>query len=317
MMKGKILIAVVALTFVFLLAGFALSLFQIPEDKVVGTRFFESGVMEKTMRTNQQHAPVDVLKFFHLDDALEVSWAHAVNSRAKLQEALSGEAMMLEADVLLRPADGMPIMAHPPETDSDLSLEQFLKETIGSSKGIKLDFKSTSAVEPSLKILLDMTTDREVNNPIWLNTDVLPGPCQKETSHGDAIDPHIFLSLCAKYFPSAVLSVGWTTGKHISMEKDRYEWRFVEPMRDLLLDVSQPITLPIRANMVGNSLEQILWLLSLSDQYTLTIWSKTYDKPNIKDLVTLRNKVQDKTRIFYDLPPDQGMKFMEELKHQN
>ncbi len=101
------------------------------------------------------------------------------------------------------------------------------------------------------------------------------------------------------------------------MEKDRYEWHFVEPMRDLLLDVSQPITFPIRANMIGNSIEQILWLLSLSDQYTLTIWSTTYDKPNMKDLVTLRNQVHDKTRIFYDLPPDQGMKFMEELKQQN
>lgn len=269
------------------------------------------------MRANQQHVPVDVLKFFQVDDALEVSWAHAVNSHAKLHKALPGKAMMLEADVLLRPSDGMPIMAHPPDTDSDLTLEQFLKETIGSSKGIKLDFKSTSAVEPSLKILLDMTTDREVRNPIWFNADVLPGPCQKETFCGDAIDPHTFLSLCAKYFPSAVLSVGWTTGEHISVEKDRYEWHFVEPMRDLLLDVSQPITFPIRANMIGNSIEQIIWLLSLSDQYTLTIWSTIYDKPNMKDLVTLRNKVHDKTRIFYDLPSDQGMKFVEELKHQN
>lgn len=273
--------------------------------------------MEENKAANQPHKPVDVLKFFHLEDALKVSWAHAVNSRAKLQEALSGKPMMLEADVLLRPADGMPIMAHPPDTDSDLSLEQFLKETIGSSKGIKLDFKSTFAVEPSLKILLDITKDREAKNPIWFSADVLPGPCQKETFCGDAIDPHIFLSLCAKYFPSAILSVGWTTGKHISVEKDRYEWYFVQPMKDLLMDVSQPITFPIRANMIGNSLEQITWLLSLSDQYTLTIWSTTFDKPNMKDLVALRSKVQNKTKIFYDLPSDQEMKFLEELKQQN
>lgn len=261
--------------------------------------------------------PVDVLKFFQLDDALKVSWAHAVNSHAKLQEALSGKAMMLEADVSLRPTDGKPIMAHPPDKDSDLSLEQFLKETIGSSKGIKLDFKNTPVIEPSLKILLTMTKDQEVSNPIWFSADVLAGPCQKETFCGEAINQHVFLSLCGKYFPSAVLSVGWTTGEHIFVEKDHYERRFVEPMRNLLLDVTQPITIPIRANMIGKSMEQILWLLSLSEHYTLTIWSTTYDKPNMKDLVTLRNKVHDKTKIFYDLPSDQKMKFMEGLKQQN
>lgn len=285
--------------------------------KVVGTRLLKSSVMEGRVRTNQKHVPVDVLKFFHLKDGLDLHWAHAVNSHKKLQEALSGRAMMLEADVLLRPADGIPIMAHPPDTDSDLSLQQFLKGTIGTNKGIKLDFKSTAAIEPSLKILLDITSEREVRNPVWFNADVLAGPCQRETECSDAtIDPEVFLSLCAKYYPSAVLSVGWTTGEHIFVEKDRYERHFVKPMKDLLSDVSQPITFPIRANMIDNSMEQIIWLLSLSDQYTLTIWSTKFDKPNMKELVNLRNKV-DKTRIFYDIPSDQEKKFMEELKHQN
>ena len=269
------------------------------------------------MQTNQKHAPVDVLKFFHLEDGLEVRWAHAVNSQNKLQEALSGKVMMLEADVLLRPADRIPIMAHPPDTESDLSLEQFLKETIGTTKGIKLDFKSTAAIEPSLKILLDVTSGKEVHNPVWFNADVLPGPCNKDTECNDAvIDPHVFLSLCAKYYPSAVLSLGWTTGEHIFVEKDHYEWHFVKPMKDLLSNVPQAITFPIRANLIGNSMEQIIWLLSLSDQYTLTIWSTNFDKPNMKELVNLRNKVH-KSRIFYDLPPDQERKCMEELKLQN
>lgn len=269
------------------------------------------------MRTNQNHLPVDVLKFFHLDDGLELRWAHAVNSHKKLQEALSGKAMMLEADVLLHPADGMPIMAHPPDTESDLSLEQFLKETIGTTKGIKLDFKSVAAIEPSLKILLDITSRQEVRNPVWLNADILPGPCHKDTQCSNAfIDPNVFLSLCVKYYPSAVLSVGWKTEKHVFVDNDRYEWHFVKPMKDLLSDISQLVTFAVRANMIGNSMEQIIWLLSLSDQYTLTIWSANFDEPNMKELVSLRDKV-DKSRIFYDLPPDQETKFMEELKHQN
>ena len=285
--------------------------------KVVGTRLSKSSMMEGRMRTNLKHAPVDVLKFFHLEDGLEVRWAHAVNSTKKLQEALSGKAMMLEADVLLRPADGTPIMAHPPVTESDLSLEQFLKETIGTTKGVKLDFKSTAAIEPSLKILLDITSGKEVLNPVWFNADILPGPCHEDTECNDAvIDPDVLLSLCSKYYPSAVLSVGWTTAEHIFVEKDRYEWHFVKPMKDLLSDVPQLVTFPIRANLIGNSMDQIIWLLSLSDLYTLTIWSTNFDEPNMKELVNLRNKV-DKSRIFYDLPPDQQTKFMEELKHQN
>ena len=66
---------------------------------------------------------------------------------------------MLEADVSQQ-ADGTPIMAHPPSTDSDLSLVQFLKGALNSRKGIKLDFKSTDVLEPSLKILLEQTSQQ-------------------------------------------------------------------------------------------------------------------------------------------------------------
>lgn len=48
---------------------------------------------------------------------------------------------MIEADVLL-PSDGSePIMAHPPETSSDNTLQEWLAEVVKSNKGIKLDFK--------------------------------------------------------------------------------------------------------------------------------------------------------------------------------
>ena len=37
----------------------------------------------------------DILKFFDVSDASEVTWAHAVNSQEKLQEALAGEVNKL------------------------------------------------------------------------------------------------------------------------------------------------------------------------------------------------------------------------------
>lgn len=70
---------------------------------------------------------------------------------------------MLEADVVLGKLNTtnqtdqlmIPIMAHPPAVESDLSLENFLEINIHSNKtkGIKLDFKSNSAFESSKPIL--------------------------------------------------------------------------------------------------------------------------------------------------------------------
>lgn len=141
--------------------------------------------------------------------------------------------------------------------------------------------------------------------------DILSGPCKSDRS---PVNPGVFFSLCAKYFPSATLSVGWTTNSFISVENDFYEWRFVQPIKDLLSSVTQPVTFPVRANMIGKSMEQMTWLLSLSSNYSLTVWSAFFDKPNIKDLVVLQNKVSNSKKIFYDLPSDQKAKFVEELK---
>lgn len=49
---------------------------------------------------------------------------------------------MIEADVVLRGRDPKePIMAHPPDTDSDITLKEWLEKVKEYNKGIKLDFK--------------------------------------------------------------------------------------------------------------------------------------------------------------------------------
>jgi len=68
--------------------------------------------------------------------------------------------MMLEADVVIGKINGsnltdIPIMAHPPANESDLSLEDFLKNIKGN-KGIKLDFKTNEAFNKSKDILKKM-----------------------------------------------------------------------------------------------------------------------------------------------------------------
>ena len=108
--------------------------------------------------------------------------------------------MMIEADVSIG-RGGEPVMAHPPDTDSDLSLKQFLDIVIqeterGARKGVKLDFKAIEIVEPSLQIV--KAVESKLNFPIWLNADIIAGP-----GGGAPVDADQFLALCSDYIPGS------------------------------------------------------------------------------------------------------------------
>ncbi|XP_014835320.1 PREDICTED: protein FAM151B-like [Poecilia mexicana] len=140
-------------------------------------------------------------------DAVQLKWSHAVNSRNALAQALSGPSHMIEADVIMRAHDPMePIMAHPPDTDSDITLKEWLEKVKMNSKGIKLDFKSLEAVSPSLALLEDLLA--EPDRPLWINADVLSGP----NGWTAPVDFQAFLSLVSGLPAQTVLSLGWTTG---------------------------------------------------------------------------------------------------------
>lgn len=263
------------------------------------------------------HAQDDILKFFKVNDGIDVTWLHAVNSPELLEQGLSGDTMMLEADVLMRNniADGTPVMAHPPAVDSNLTLQTFLEKTTTSpNKGIKLDFKTIQVVEPSLKMMKNVTLGQQVTNPIWLNADILPGPCYDKVCV--PVDHERFLSLCKSYYPNATLSISWKTGENMTASKNYYNWSQVLPMGKLVSQIAQPITFPFRANLVQRSWDQLQWLLDLSETFTVTIWSSTTDKVDPLDLVALQNNVS-RERIYYDLPPDQEKAFKDALKSSN
>lgn len=70
----------------------------------------------------------------------------------------SGKAMMLECDVILQHVNGdtqklLPVLADPPKTDSDITLDEWLDRVLRYNTGIKLDFHSIDAVEISLQKL--------------------------------------------------------------------------------------------------------------------------------------------------------------------
>ncbi|XP_069483647.1 protein FAM151B isoform X2 [Ambystoma mexicanum] len=212
---------------------------------------------------------------------------------------------MIEADVLLG-GQGLgteePIMAHPPETDSDITLREWLNETLQSNKGIKLDFKSLEAVNPSMVILEGMKAS--LKRPVWINADILPGP----GGSPKAVDAECFLSTVVSTFPDATLSLGWTTGWHPQKNNDGYSWEMVQSMESICRALCQPVTFPVRAALVHQSWAQLLWLLQESDRYSLTVWTGKDDEYPTDDLLFIREKL-NADRVYYDVLEPQTSEF--------
>nr|XP_058131400.1 protein FAM151B isoform X3 [Dasypus novemcinctus] len=223
-------------------------------DANLGSRgSWSENILEYFLRNNQ----------ITTEDGAEIIWYHAANHKAQMNEALKSTAHMIEADVLL-PSDGsehgQPVMAHPPETNSDNTLQEWLTEVMKSNKGIKLDFKSLAAVEPSMMLL--ETVKRHLQRPVWINADILPGP----NGNGRVVDAKPFIDTVTAFFPDVTFSLGWTTGWHPQRVNEGYSWTMVKEMEYICSELSQPVTFPVRAALVRQSCSQLLWLLKKSNR---------------------------------------------------
>lgn len=244
----------------------------------------------------------------------KIVWAHAVNSKANLTKALTADdIMMLEADVVLGHLTNstntnitVPIMAHPPETESDLSLEEFLTSVLhNGTKGIKLDFKSIEAFDGSKSILADKR--KEFIVPLFLNADILPGPVDAKTT---PVDPTSFLDSAIKTFPDSVLSVGWTTryGSESHITEGQYTEEQIQKMVDTLTKnkVAQSVTYPVRAGLAANDINVMKTLIDRSSSFgnaTLTIWSSQGDKVDTNKLTELIKTIGI-DKVYVDVPED-------------
>ncbi|XP_023366699.1 protein FAM151B isoform X1 [Otolemur garnettii] len=282
-----------------------------------GPGSWSENILEYFLRNNQ----------ITTEDGAEIIWYHAANHKAQMNEALKtsnrsqsqyrmfqgfvqhpllpGSAHMIEADVLL-PNDGsehgQPIMAHPPETNSDNTLQEWLTQVMKSSKGIKLDFKSLAAVEPSMMLLENVK--KHLKRPVWINADILPGP----NGNSKVVDAKPFIDTVTSYFPDVTLSLGWTTGWHPEKVNEGYSWTMVKEMEYICNELNQPVTFPVRAALVKQSCSQLLWLLKKSNRYSLTIWTGKNDHYSTEDLLYIRDHF-DKKQVFYDILEPQNHEF--------
>ncbi|XP_007433748.1 protein FAM151B [Python bivittatus] len=235
-------------------------------------------------------------------DGAEIIWYHRANSKQHMKEAIQSAAHMIEADVLLYGGkeSSDPVMAHPPETNSDNTLKEWLNEIKNTNKGIKLDFKSLAAVNPAMKLLGDI----KLRQPVWMNSDILPGP----KGNNPVVDAKGFLDTVISFFPDVTLSLGWTTGRINSKCNTGYSLAMVQEMAAICRDRTQPITFAVRADLVCQSISELVWLLQQSDRYTLTIWTGKDDDYSVDDLLFIRRSF-DKCRVFYDILEPQNSEF--------
>ncbi|XP_059132377.1 protein FAM151B [Peromyscus eremicus] len=243
------------------------------------------------------------------EDGAEIVWYHAANHKSQMHEALRSAAHMIEADVLL-PSDGsehgQPIMAHPPETNSDNTLQEWLAEVMKSNKGIKLDFKSLAAVRASMLFLQNVR--QHLQRPVWMNADILPGP----NGSSKVVDARAFLDTVTSFFPDVTFSLGWTTGWHPEKVNEGYSWTMVKEMDYICSGLTQPVTFPVRAALVRQSCSQLLWLLKKSNRYSLTIWTGKDDSYSTEDLLYIRDYF-NKTQVFYDILEPQNHEFKQAI----
>lgn len=161
------------------------------------------------------------------------TWAHAVDSRQGLLDALQSDTITaIETDVIMgfttaaaggtKASEKIPIMAHPPNTHSDLSMQHFIEmvkensspnshnnnntelsssgtriittATATANKVIKLDFKEQETVEPTLKAVVQA----QLPTTIFFNADILPGPGRREPG-AVTMDAKYFLETCQQY----------------------------------------------------------------------------------------------------------------------
>ncbi|NXT15422.1 F151B protein, partial [Prunella fulvescens] len=190
-----------------------------------------------------------------------------------------------------------PVLAHPPDTDSDITLREWLALMGSTDKGIKLDFKSLAAVGPSLELLGQ--AGQALDRPVWLNGDVLPGP----RASCAPLDARAFLGAVTSSCPEATLSLGWTTGCHRGQGKGRAA---LLPAWESINAMSFWFTCFILT--YSFSLCFVFSLLFSGHRYSLTVWTGKEDEYSVEDLLLIRDSF-DKSRVYYDIFESQNSEF--------
>jgi hypothetical protein len=196
----------------------------------------------------------------------DITWVHAVNTRARLQSACASSVMMLECDVCASPA-GEIILAHPPATAGDLTFAALLDTVRTLDKGIKFDFKDPTVVPACLATL----RAAPLAQPVLLNADIVRG----QGAGPPAVEAEAFIDACTRLYPRGLLSLGWTT---TAPPTGGYSAENVDAMLALCAGRAG-IIFPVRASLLPGSWAALQRLTRHPDA-VLSLWdSQPVDAP--------------------------------------
>lgn len=151
----------------------------------------------------------------------------------------------------------------------------------------------------------------QIDYPLWLNADILPGPVNATTTPVDATQ---FLYL-AKQFKNSTLSIGWTTSYGADFPPSSYTKEQIDEMLETIKtnSITQTVTFPVRAGIAAESLDNMKLLLQNVSDSTLTIWSSEGDNVNVTNLRNLIKSV-GLDKVYVDVPADlQGQLHLDTL----
>lgn len=233
----------------------------------------------------------DYLKYFQVENIGKIRWSHAVNSKEKLARFLNNQEIdFLEFDIRISSA-GEIIAAHPPVVESNLFFKDILKQAATSKQGIKLDFKDPEVLIPCLSLL----KTAKLKQPVMLNADILQG----NGANMAKFNPFGFISLCKKYYPQGLLSIGWTSTPDLAYANEN-----IIKILELCEKIEgENITFPVRACLLPKSWPQLQRLLTEKPGSTLTVWN---NEPASEELINWIKKNTNPEITFYDFIDTEG-----------
>lgn len=194
---------------------------------------------------------------------------HAVNSRRDLEEFLASTAELAEGDVLLSD-EKIPIMAHPPQTTSDLTFRDWITAIHRSEKMAKIDIKDPGAIPQIIAILKELKIDE---TQVIFNADIVEMTEKNLVTEED-------LAGLRESFPASILSLGLAFGNYRLPDDplpDRETFhRGVLELRDAANRLGGPVTFALLAPVIRP--ETVEALASTLEGRTLSFWVSYFDQ---------------------------------------
>lgn len=234
-----------------------------------------------------------LLKFFNVSRPWDVTWVHKANDLERFNiYSTSPDIMMMEGDIIFSKDDKEVIMAHTPETASDLTFEKWFSTLIENKKGAKLDFKMPHAIIPAFEIMQGV---KDVSIPIFITADIIEGPGGKTS----LFETEEFINLSKKYFPEATLSIGWTTGA----SGREFTSEMIKQGIEVASNWEGHVTFAIRSSLIKKSWETVKNIFD-NPNYTITIWNDFNYLDEVfgsGELVKWMKDNIDMDKTFYDI----------------